>query len=140
MVLRSALHAARGVPKLYRAAMQAGASPTQAAQLMAASAAALGIAAQRGAGARGRANAVRHFVWQAYATARFGEDIAVALAEAQERGTPDARDSRVDSHNNAVGQAYGRDHVEELRRGTAGAALAHLADVALDKWESGELN
>ncbi len=137
--LRSALHSARGVPRLYGAATRAGASPTQAAQVIAASAAALSLAARRGAGVPGRQNAVRHFVWQAYLTGRYGERLATALAETQEKGTPDSRDSQVDQHNNAVGQEYGRTHADEIRRGSGNAALDRLAEVALRKWDAGEL-
>jgi hypothetical protein len=111
----------------------------QAVQLVAAGAQALVIAEHRASGERGRSNAVRHFIWQAYVTARFGEHIARALAEAQEVGARDASDSEVDRHNNAVGQRYGRRHADEIRSGSSHAALGRLVDVALRKWEAGSL-
>ncbi len=72
-------------------------------------------AARHGRGVPGRANAMRHFMWQAVLTARFGVDAARAIAAAQEAGTPSRRDSRVDAHNNEVGQAYGAEHADDLR-------------------------
>ena len=81
------------------------------------------MAARRGRGEPGRQNAVRHFVWQALITARLGLPVARAVAEAQETGTPNAADSQVDRHNNAVGQEYGAAHADELAGGSVNAAL-----------------
>lgn len=132
---RSAL----GAPKLLAAATRAGVGPRDAVQAMAASALALEVAARRGAGEPGRQNAVRHFIWQAHLTGRYGVRLAQALAEAQESGTPDSKDSAVDQRNNAVARAYGLDHAEEIRQGSARQSLERLADVALVKWSAGEL-
>ena len=96
-------------------------------------------AAQHGRGVPGRANAMRHFMWQAVLTARFGLDTARTIAAAQEAGTPSRRDSRVDAHNNEVGQAYGAEHAADLRPLAPGEAMASLVPVALAKWESDEL-
>ena len=66
-------------------------------------------------------------------------DAARTIAAAQEAGTPSHRDSRVDEHNNAVGQAYGAEHAADLSTGSATAAMSALVPVALEKWESDEL-
>lgn len=137
--IRAAIHAASGVPRLFSAALKAGASPVQAAQVVAISAGATSVATRRGRGVPGRQNAVRHFVWQALLTARHGVDLARAIAEAQEVGTPDRRDSEVDRHNNAAGQAYGARHAVDLAGLSMREACDRLAGVALEKWASGEL-
>lgn len=137
--LATAIHAATGVPRLYAAALRAGASPVEAARMLVISSGALTVASRRGRGVPGRQNAVRHFVWQALLTARHGRPLAQALADAQETGTPNAVDSRVDRHNNASGQGYGAAHAGELSVGTVSAALEALAGVALAKWDRGEL-
>ena len=82
---------------------------------------------------------MRHFMWQAVLTARFGVEASQSIAVAQESGTPSRRDSGVDQQNNAVGQAYGAAHVDELTAGSASAAMTVLVPVALEKWESDEL-
>ena len=137
--LRTALHAATVVPRLFSAALRAGAGPVGATQVVLISGAAARVAARRGRGQPGRQNAVRHFVWQALITARLGLPVAQAVAEAQETGTPNAADSRVDRHNNAVGQEYGAAHADELAGGSVDAALTALAGVALEKWALDEL-
>ena len=71
--------------------------------------------------------------------ARFGGEAAGTIASAQETGTPNRRDSRVDEHNNAVGRAYGTDHAADLTAGSTSDALALLVPVALEKWETDEL-
>ena len=48
--------------------------------------AALRAAAAHGRGVPGRSNAMRHFMWQAVLTARFGVEAAQAIAVAQEAG------------------------------------------------------
>jgi hypothetical protein len=138
--LRGAAQTARRLPALSAAARKAGASPLQAVQLIAVSGQALMIAARRASGEARRSNAVRHFIWQACVTARFGEDVARAIAEAQELGTRDASDSEVDRQNNAVGQRYGRRHADEIRSGSTHAALIRLVDVAMAKWDAGKLS
>ncbi len=86
-----------------------------------------------------RTNALRHFMWQALLTARFGLDAARTIAAAQEAGTPAHQDSAIDAHNNVVGQEYGAAHVKELTSGSTSQALARLVPVAMEKWESDEL-
>ena len=122
--IRAAIHAATGVPRLFAAALRAGAGPAGAAQVVAISAAATTVATRRGRGVPGRQNAVRHFVWQALLTARLGVPLAQAIADAQEVGTPDPRDSEVDRHNNAVGQQHGAANAV----GLAGLSVREGAD------------
>ena len=138
-VLGQAIHSATGVPRLYAAALKAGLGPGGAAQVLRISQAALQSAAVHGRGVPGRTNAMRHFMWQALLAARFGVEAAQEIASAQEAGTPNRRDSRVDEHNNAVGRAYGAGHAGDLTAGSISDALALLVPVALEKWESDEL-
>jgi len=138
--LRAALHAAAGTPRLFRAARRAGAGPVESARLLVESAVVLFLVAPRAAGAPGRQNAVRHFVWQALVTARHGQAVARAVADAQEDGTVDARDSALDRDNNAVGQAYGAAHAGYLSSAPTSRALRLLLGAGLAAWESGELS
>lgn len=136
---RQAIHAGTGVPRLYVAATRAGLGPAEAVEVLRISQAALAAAATHGRGVTGRTNAVRHFAWQAALTARFGTDTARAIAAAQETGSPHRRDSEVDQHNNAVGQAYGAEHARELSGLSPADLVGRLVPVALGKWESDEL-
>lgn len=138
-VLGQAIHSATRVPRLYAAALKAGLGPGGAVQVLRISQAALQAAAVHGRGVPGRTNAMRHFMWQALLTARFGVEAARTIASAQETGTPNRTDSRVDDHNNAVGQAYGTAHAADLTAGSTSDALALLVPVALEKWEADEL-
>ncbi len=138
-VLGQAIHSATGVPRLYAAALKAGLGPGGATQVLLVSQAALQSAAVHGRGVPGRTNAMRHFMWQALLTARFGVEAARTIATAQEAGTPNRRDSSVDEHNNEVGRAYGTEHAGDLTAGSTSDALALLVPVALEKWESDEL-
>lgn len=137
--LDQAIHAATGVPRLYAAALEAGLGPAGGVEVLRISRSALAAAAKHGRGVPGRTNAMRHFVWQAVLTARFGADAARTIAAAQERGTPNRRDSRVDEHNNTVGQEYGAAHAGDLADVPVADAVARLVPVALAKWEAGEL-
>ena len=137
--LDQAIHAATGVPRLYTAGLRAGLGPSGAFELLRISEAALRAAAAQGRGVPGRTNAMRHFMWQALLTARFGRPAAATIAHAQEQGTPSARDSRVDEHNNRVGQDHGEAHADDLRARSTADAIALLVPVALAKWESDEL-
>ena len=132
-------HASRAAPRLYRAARGAGATVPAAAGLLGWSAVVLLVVAPRAAGVRGRQNAVRHFVWQALLAARYGDDVARAVARAQEAGSPDRADSSVDQHNNAVAQAYGRTHAEQLRGRSTPAVLSDLLAAGLEAFAAGEL-
>lgn len=138
-LLDQAIHAATGVPRLYAAALKAGLGQAGALEVLRISQAALSAAAQHGRGVPGRTNAMRHFMWQATLTARFGVDAARSIARAQEAGSPNRRDSRVDAHNNAAGQAYGTEHVDDLADLATSDAMTSLVPAALEKWESGEL-
>jgi hypothetical protein len=137
--LGQAISSATVVPRLYTAALRAGLGPSDALEVLRISQAALRTAATHGRGVRGRTNAMRHFMWQAVLTARFGVEVARTIAAAQEAGTPNHRDSSVDAHNNAVGQEYGLAHVGELTAGSSSDALARLVPVALEKWDAGGL-
>ena len=137
--LGQAIHSATAVPRLYAAALGAGLGPSGGLEVLRISQAALQSAAAPGRGVPGRTNAMRHFMWQAVLTARFGVDAARRIAASQEAGSPNARDSSADEQNNAVGQAYGSEHADDLTAGSAWAAMAVLVPVALEKWESDEL-
>ena len=137
--VQQAIHASTGVPRLYAAALRAGLGQAGALESLRISQAALQAAAKHGRGVPGRTNAMRHFMWQAALTARFGLDAARTIATAQEAGTPNARDSRVDEQNNLVGQDYGTDNADDLRDLSPGEAMAALVPVALAKWEADEL-
>ena len=138
-VVQQAIHAGSGVPRLYAAATRAGLGPSGAFEVLRISRAALQAAATHGRGVPGRTNAMRHFMWQATLTARFGLEAARELAAAQEAGTPNRRDSSVDEHNNAAGQTYGTEHASELAGLGPSEAMTSLVPVALAMWESGEL-
>ena len=138
-LLRQAVQSSTGPARLYAAALRAGAGPAGGVEVLRISEAALRTAAAHAAGVPGRTNAVRHFLWQALLTARLGLEVARTVAEAQESGNLRPRDSRVDEHNNRVGQEYGAAHAGDLRLGPVPEALERLVPVALEKWDSGEL-
>jgi hypothetical protein len=138
-VVQQAIHAGTGVPRLYAAATRAGLGPSGALEVLRISQAALSAAASHGRGVRGRSNAMRHFMWQAVLTARFGVDAARSIAAAQEAGSHRRRDSRVDEHNNAAGRAYGAEHADDLAPLAPSEAMTSLVPVALAMWEAGEL-
>ena len=134
-----AIHSATAVPRLYAAATRAGLGPSGAVEVLRISQAALAAAAKHGRGVPGRANAMRHFMWQAVLTARFGVEAARTIAGAQEVGTPNRRDSGVDENNNVAGRTYGAAHAETLTAGSPSEAMTSLVPVALAMWESDEL-
>ncbi|MGY2875535.1 hypothetical protein ACVW00_002725 [Marmoricola sp. URHA0025 HA25] len=138
-LVATARNASVGAPRLYRAARQAGASPTEALDVLATSAAALVVAARHGSGKPGRQNAVRHFTWQAVITGRHGIHVATAVADAQERGSTRLRDTAVDQRNNAAGQAWGHAHAHQLAEGSVRAAVDVASSAAGAKWSAGEL-
>lgn len=138
-LLDQALHSATVVPRLSAASIRAGLGPAGTVEVLRISEAALRIATGEGRGVPGRTNALRHFMWQAVLTARFGLDAARTIAAAQEAGTPNRKDSRIDAHNNAVGQEYGLAHTAELQVGSPSEVLTMLVPVALEKWEADEL-
>lgn len=138
-VVQQAIHAGTGVPRLYAAAIGAGLGPAGAVEVLRISQAALSAAASHGRGVPGRSNALRHFLWQAALTARFGVESARSIASAQEAGSPRRRDSRIDEHNNAAGRAYGSEHADELASLSPSEAMTSLVPVALAMWEAGDL-
>jgi hypothetical protein len=127
------------VARLYRAARDAGASRWVGLDVLVVSALALVRAAADSAERPGLRNARRHFAWQALLTARHGEEVAAAVAEAQERGSTRAEDSAVDRYNNEVGRRYGVEHAEALRAMSRGRAVRSLCDAAFPMWRAGEL-
>ena len=137
--LKKAVRTVAGAPTLYAAARGAGAGHAAAVEVLAASAASLRLAAARADGTRGRQNAMRHFIWQAYLAGRHGVEVAQAVAAVQEQGRATPVDSRLDAHNNAVGVSYGIEHADEIADGPMAQVLSGLADVAAQKWEDGEL-
>ena len=137
--IRSGLLAVTTVPRLAIAARSAGLGGRDVVRVLWISEGAWRIAAARGAGVPGRRNALRHFLWQTLLTAHFGRGVAASIADAQEEGTANLRDSRVDQHNNLVGQAYGEANAAALTRTSRSDALGVLVPVALAKWESDEL-
>lgn len=138
-LVKRTVHSATRAPRLYAAALRAGVGPSGAVEVLQISGAAMKTAAAYGRGVPGRANAMRHFLWQALLTARLGRPVAVDVARSQELGTPSLRDSEVDGHNNRVGQDHGEAHARELSRGSVSEAMVRLVPVALQKWEAGEL-
>jgi hypothetical protein len=137
--LKKAAQAVIGAPNVFNAARNAGASASAAADVMAASAAAIQIASSATDGTPGMQNAVRHFIWQAYITGRHGAAVAEAVASAHEEGRETPHDTRVDLHNNAVGRAYGEANSAAIGQGSLTDALKALVPVAREKWAADEL-
>lgn len=137
--LKKAAQAVVGAPHVVNAARDAGASASAAADVMAASAAAIQIASSATDGTPGMENAVRHFIWQAYIAGRHGTAVAEAVAAAHEEGRNTPHDTRVDLHNNAAGRAYGEASSATIGQGSLTDALKALVPVAKEKWASDEL-
>lgn len=137
--LKKAAQAVVGAPDLFHAARDAGASPSAAADVMAASAAAVQIASSATDGTPGMQNAIRHFIWQAYIAGRHGSAVAEAVAAAHEQGRDTPHDTRIDLHNNAAGRAYGEANAASIGQGSLTDALKSLVDVAKQKWADQEL-
>jgi hypothetical protein len=128
-----------GAPKLYRAARDAGAGRRTALTIVAESAYVLVRSARHSPGRWRLQNAVRHFTWQAWLTARHGFVTSRAVAAAQERGRERTADSLVDQRNNAVGQTYGHAHADELVALGRRRAVSHLLDVGTAQFQAGAL-
>lgn len=131
---------ARGVPGVYRAARVAGLGRREALRVVTGSANAVAVARSRYPRRWRAENAVRHFVWQAWLTATFGRPAAEVIGRAHERLSSDARDSTVDRANNALGQAYGEAHAQEIRARATRPAQSALADEAGRLWDAGQLS
>ena len=129
-----------GVPLLYRAARAAGADRTTAVRVLGDSALVLVRAARHSPRDLREQNAVRHFTWQAWLTARHGLTLARAVATAQERGREALADSGVDRLNNASGQEYGLAHAHHLAALGRRAAVTHLLAEATRRFRSGDLS
>ena len=128
-----------GAPSLYRAARDAGADRATALRVLGDSALVLVRAARHSPRSWREQNAVRHFTWQAWLTARHGLRLARAVATAQERGREALADSRVDRSNNASGQEYGETHADELVALGRRSAVSRLLAEATRRFRSGEL-
>lgn len=127
-----------GVPGTYHAARAAGGHRT-ALGVVAASAWSL-LVALVGTGGRPRLrNAVRHFAWSAWLTARYGDAVADAVTGEHERHSLDARDSEADQRNNRAGRRYGTVHREEILARRAPAAIWWLARVGRRRFHAGRL-
>ncbi len=137
--LKKAAQAVVGAPNVFHAAREAGASPSAATDVMAASAAAIQIASSATDGTPGMQNAIRHFIWQAYITGRHGAAVAEAVAAAHEEGRDTPHDTRIDLHNNAAGREYGAANSAAIGRGSLTDALKALATTAQQKWADDEL-
>ena len=137
--LKKAAQAVVGAPNLFHAARDAGASTSGAADVMAASAAAIQVASAATDGTPGLQNAMRHFIWQAYIAGRHGVAVAEAVANAHEKGRETPYDSKIDLHNNAVGREYGAANSAVIGQGSLTDALTALTAPARAKWDSGEL-
>ena len=128
-----------GAPSLYRAARAVGAGRTEALSVVADSAIVWWGAARHSPTRWRQQNAVRHFTWQAWLTARHGLAVSRAVAAAQERGREGVADSEVDVRNNAAGQAYGLAHAEHLTAQGRRTALSELLAVATQLFGSDDL-
>lgn len=137
--LKKAAQVVVGAPDVFHAARDAGASASAAADVMAASAAAVQIASSATDGTPGMQNAVRHFIWQAYIAGRHGTAVAEAVAAAQEKGRNTPHDTRIDLHNNVVGREYGAANPATIGQGSLTDALRALVVVAKQKWADDEL-
>lgn len=137
--LKKAAQAVVGAPNVFHAARDAGASPSAATDVMAASAAAMQIASSATDGTPGMQNAIRHFIWQAYIAGRHGTAVAEAVAAAHEEGRDTPHDTRIDLHNNAIGRHYGAASSATIGQGSLTDALKALVPVAKEKWSAGEL-
>ena len=124
---------------VYRAARSAGLGRREATRVLEASAYSLLLARKRYPKRWRVENAVRHFVWQAWLTATYGQQVAEVVGRAHERLSNDAADSAVDAENNRIGRAYGAAHAEEIRARAPRPALSALADEAGRLWSSGQL-
>ena len=137
--LKKAAQAVVGAPNVFHAARDAGASASAAADVMAASAAAVQIASSATDATPGMQNAVRHFIWQAYIAGRHGAAVAEAVAAAHEEGRDTPHDTRIDVHNNVVGREYGAANSASIGQGSLTDALKALTTVAKQKWADDEL-
>jgi hypothetical protein len=131
--------AVRAVPGVYGAARSAGLDRADAARVVEGSAYAFVLARKRYPRRWRAENAVRHFVWQAWITASYGRDVAVAVGRAHEQLSRDARDSAVDAENNRIGQEYGEAHAERIRSDALRPAQSALVDEAGRRWTAGQL-
>lgn len=127
-----------GVPGTYRAA-SAVAGPRVALGVLAASAWSLLLAVVNTDGRPGLRNAVRHFAWSAWLTARYGDAVTDAVTTEHELHSLDPRDSEADERNNRAGQRYGRVHRDEILDARAPQAIWRLVRVGRRRFHAGRL-
>lgn len=89
-------------------------------------------------------NAIRHFMWQALLTAKYGTRVALRMAAAHEQGNnPHDLDTRVDRMNNPIGRAFGRRHRSAVSQISplpwADYTLDDLFAAGLRRWRNGTL-
>jgi hypothetical protein len=131
--------AVSAVPRIFRAARRAGLGRRAAVGVVADSAY-VQVAAARHSPRRWREeNAIRHFTWQAWLTARHGRRVAEAIAAAQEQGRLALPDSAVDLRNNAAGQDHGAAQDERLVGLGRRAAVAELLAEGTRRFRAGRL-
>jgi hypothetical protein len=127
-----------GMPGLYRAA-RAHAGGREAGAVVAASGWALLAAMVIGRGRPRLGNAVRHFAWSAWLTARYGAEVAAAVTAEHELHSLDPLDSEADRRNNRVGRRYGMVHRDRLLERRRAWAIWELAQVGRRRWYAGRL-
>jgi hypothetical protein len=127
-----------GLPGLYRAA-HAEVGAREAVVVVMGSAWALLAAAVVGRGRPRLGNAVRHFAWSAWLTARYGADVAAAVAAEHELFALDPLDSEVDRRNNRVGRRYGTTHRDLVLERRAPGAIWQAVRVGRRRWYAGRL-
>ncbi len=128
-----------GAPALYGAARAVGCDRRQALAVLTDSATVLVRSARHSPADWREQNAVRHFTWQAWLTARHGIEVSRAVASAQERGREGSADSAVDVRNNAAGQEHGLTQAEHLIALGRHAAVTELMTSATHLFRTGAL-
>jgi hypothetical protein len=86
---------------------------------------------------KGQSNALRHAIWMAILTARWGEEDAKIIGDIHEKRSNDKRDTEVDQYNNEVGRQIGK----RFRPEVPGAKINYdaLITAVFDAFESGKL-
>ncbi|MDH2416044.1 hypothetical protein [Nocardioides sp. CER19] len=127
-----------GVPGSFRAARDA-AGVRVAVGVLAASGWALLVALARSRGRPRLRNALRHFTWSAWLTARYGTALADAVTSEHELHSLDPLDSEADQRNNQAGRRYGRVHRDRVLERPGPWAIWELAEIGRRRWYAGRL-
>ena len=136
--LRAARVVVGGVPGLYRVAREE-VGTREALVVVASSAWTLVLALLQTAGRPRMRNAVRHFAWSAWLAARYGVEVAEAVAAEHELHSLDPLDSEADEHNNRAGRRYGSLRRERVLGRPGPWAIWELARVGRRRWRAGRL-